>query len=996
MDKNVHLTDKNERARKIYRVKMMTGKQRHLKAKKEQSSFSASQPLPSKLPEDKKHNTQMQFSTYQKKAAEINEKIKTDIQVNIETSKRQAAVSNQSKNTAAQANSMAKEAASRLENKLKADVAINRKSLGDNPNSPVGNKNKGVSKSQKSRFYLNAHQKERAYRIKPDNEARKRFQKAAQNTDKEYIRLNTAIGKQYYKIYKYREAQKRLDNNSSVLPSDIINVAENIVDVSSKVTNAVNKNSTGEAVASLAAVPTEIAAKKIIEKAAQKHKSIEKLEHIAGAAASVASGVDSQDSVGAATSAAITSVPKYYVSQKVTKTIKKGLDDHYKNSQEIKRDKLRAKQRQAAQRAEQLKREQAQRQIKINIYKTEHGITSSGNSAAQNIRAIINSGENAAKKAAIAKSSSVIVAAAGSLLVPIICVIVVVVILVALFAWMSPHTTELYNDTTGEYELVELKEQKEILQGYIKYIQQYFDKKQLEILEIVDFQFGGFEPDEYDYDNPKITMSHLYQDKTYVISSKKVIVGIGGASDPVEVTTPLYTESYYKKYPDGVYKTTPENAEMTYTIMDTTFPLEEMLNKWSLGYDGKATERTPYFQSHYTLDTPTLYSGMDITNLVIHQYDGARLVRQAPATEWVTEYAELYARAFKEMNNGDGANPNTTTEFRDFVVISKGCTPNPPAEDPTTLSRMDNHIWALNQVTEKYIKLSDYCDMESIIAMAAVKKWGDITAADFDSSTYDFNINTSDLDTVLQQIYTFDYSYQYGKCPERDCHRDTTPSGFTYSCNKTHQILRGQVNNWEYIYDNDHGDISFVKNKLGISGDKADIYNAYKEFISNVLGDTSTKLDDYETSLVAQRRLEALYEAEHGPRPAMPKNIHHTIYKDYYVNNDGSTDPNQHYFIRLAWDKVKEANSYIVYEYDVRNDKYIRCAGTTTDMGLSIDVGTLMTYTTYFENGVQKSKYEYRAATKNYLILAVNDNGYSKYDAADVYTVTIVPDGMTP
>lgn len=87
---------------------------------------------------------------------------------------------------------------------------------------------------------------------------------------------------------------------------------------------------------------------------------------------------------------------------------------------------------------------------------------------------------------------------------------------------------------------------------------------------------------------------------------------------------------------------------MTYTIMGTTFPLEEMLNKWSLGYDGKATECTPYFQSHYTLDTPTLYSGMDITNLVIHQYDGARLVRQAPATEWVAEYAELYARASKK------------------------------------------------------------------------------------------------------------------------------------------------------------------------------------------------------------------------------------------------------------------------------------------------------------------------------------------------------------
>ena len=57
MDKNVHLTDKNERTRKIYRVKMMPGKQRHLKAKEEQSSFSASQPLSSKLPEDKKHKS---------------------------------------------------------------------------------------------------------------------------------------------------------------------------------------------------------------------------------------------------------------------------------------------------------------------------------------------------------------------------------------------------------------------------------------------------------------------------------------------------------------------------------------------------------------------------------------------------------------------------------------------------------------------------------------------------------------------------------------------------------------------------------------------------------------------------------------------------------------------------------------------------------------------------------------------------------------------------
>lgn len=55
-----------------------------------------------------------------------------------------------------------------------------------------------------------------------------------------------------------------------------------------------------------------------------------------------------------------------------------------------------------------------------------------------------------------------------------------------------------------------------------------------------------------------------------------------------------------------------------------------------------------------------------------------------------------------------------------------------------------------------------------------------------------------------------------------------------------------------------------------------------------------------------------------------------------------------------------------------------------------------MTYTTYLEDGVLKSKYESRAVTKNYLVLATNENGNSKYSSADVYTVTVVPDDLTP
>lgn len=870
--------------------------------------------------------------------------------------------------------------AAEINNKLKSDIE------------KVRTETKALEKSIKIHEINKAKEKYKVNHLNKANADTERFKRAFDNTIKKETSQNPEPNK--HKAEASLHYKKKICYNSQ---GEKIEQKHKKADQKSNGSNNVLKRIT--TAASVVSNPKQ-APKTLVEEQIRKTKLGNALLDAKDDVNTLEEAAKS-DSLADATSNMATSLPEHQFKRAVRSTVNKTITS--KGTTKRLADNKKAIERKygheaaKAQRAERNARrakESAIHRAKIRFYKEEKGLIKSA-SAVKNAKVALKKiAAEAGKAAFIAAKEAIaaLIAAAGPVLIVIIIIILVVAVL---FAWLQPQTKDLYNEATNQYEPVAMETDQEILKGYIKYIQQYFDKKQLEILKVVDFQFGGFEPDEYDYENSKVTTSHLYQDEVYVISSKKVTVGIGGSSDPVEVTTQIYTQVYYKTYPDGIYKTVPEEAEITNIILDATIPLEELINKWSLGYDGVATQRTEYFQTHYTLDVPTLYSGMDISNLVITEYDGARMIKKASALEWINEYAELYARAYKNMNNGNGAMANTTTKFSDFSVVSKGRTPDHPAEDPTTLSRMDNHIWGLNQISEKYIKLSDYCDMESIIAMAAIKKWGDINADGFDSSTYDFTINEDDLDAVLQQIYSFDYSYRYGKCPDMDCHRETTPGGFAYSCNKTHQILTGKVNNWEYIYDNDHGDISFVKNKLGITGENEEIYNVYKEYISEVLG-TSTKLDDYETSAVAQRRLEALYEAENGPRPSMPQNIHHTIYKDYYVNEDGTTDSKQHYFIRLTWDRVDGADSYIVYEYNVLNDKYIRCAGTTTNNEISIDVGTLMTYTTYLEDGVLKSKYESRAVTKNYLVLATNENGNSKYSSADVYTVTVVPDDLTP
>lgn len=823
-----------------------------------------------------------------------------------------------------------------------------------------------------------------------------RFNSAIDNTvkkeasnDPEYLRNKEKAALHYKKMEKLDRKITKLDKRAKA--------AEERAERNEKLLRTVQK------AAILAKSPKEFVkeeAKEVINKT--------KLGSAALRAGSDFKAVDeaaNANSLAEGTSAAFTALPEKYIKETAVKTVQNVATgkSHAKNLEKQKKNKEKhyefekAKAERAERQAKAAK-ESAMLKAKVQFYKEEKGLVKSS-STVKNIKRDFKKASDGLSKLAKKEGGKAIIALVGALVPVLLVFLIIIAVIAALFAWTQPHAKEVYNDETERYEIVEFNTDVEVLKGYVKYIQQYIDEKQLEILEIVDFDFGGFEPDEYDYTNVKNTTSHLYQYRPYAVYAQRVTSGQGGSSDPTEVSTnTIYCEYYYKKYPDGIYKCMPDDAEQTYTIMEQTVSIEKLVNKYAINYDGTVRERNPAFSfdKQYTFDNGVLYNGMDITNVIITQYDGNTVVKSAPATQWIAEYAELYARV--DHNMSTHAENGITVKYSDFILKTSGLEPNPPAEDTDALHRIDNHIWSLNQIENKWIKVSDYCDIENIIAMAAIKKFDDITADNFDSETYDFSINEDDLDAVLNEIYTFDYNYAQGKCPERDCHREMGAGGvWVYSCNKTHTILKGGVQNWEYMYDNEHGDISFVKNKLNITGDKEAIYEAYKEYISDVLGGTSTKLDDYENSLVAQRRLQAMYEAEHGKRPDTPKNLRHTVVKDYYVDEEGNTDPEMHYYVMLTWDAVEDADTYTVYEYNRMNDKFIRKIGNTSSNSLTFDLGTLCS--TVFDldesGAVSGTHQEYQATTRDYLVIASNENGNSKHEQSDAYQITVVPDELT-
>lgn len=1052
MDKKVHLANTNERSKKIYKVKSISVKQAKYKKKEEIGSYAAQSQKSSSekakqsesysvyqkghkkstvksdevrsyrsdnddSAEKDKYRKQMQFTSFQQKAAEMNSKLSSDIQVNIETAKKQASVSSyQSVNSSnPQYSDKTKEAAAMLANRLAGDILrktqINDGSQTKAEHSPLGNAK--PPKSQRVCFYLNSNQVEKARLMKPDSTARDRFNKAADNTYKEREKIKAEIAKENNKIHKYQKETKKIEKQASKPHTTAFEKVENALYLEGKISGAANKDSTGEAAAALSAVAAEIAAKKVIEEAAKKHKSIGQISRASGAVGELSSSIERESSVGSAAASAFTSVPKYYVAQKAADTVKKASQKHYKDKLDKKRDALRAKQRAAEKRIEELKKEQVKRQVKINIYKTENGITSTSNSSVQNIKAVIKSQQKVAKAAAAAKTSATIIAAAGGVLFPILGIVVIIIVITALFSWIIPHEENIYNESNNTWEAVMVETNEEILKGYIKHIQDYFDKKQLEILEVIDINFDGFTPDKYDYakmedkggvldfeERPSLTTEYTehYIEKK---ATYKVVTGMtpGDRNNPSgtpiwstetkqgESTAIMRTEYYKFDYDNGYeVRTTSLDYDFSRTYLLCGIDIEAYWNSQNIGNEGFGSKGSVVFDDgtpKFVCENGKFSNQQDITDEKMVLRKEGIVVYEGSVLTYVLSHPELFDH-FVTLSGGNSSSlvsSNTNWKERTITEII--------SDEQYVFT---NYIWNLYEYGNQWIKLSDDCDFEHIIAMAAIKKWQEIEADGFDANTYSFEITDDDLDYCLDNLYEFYYSYRSGRCRYNNCHKYITgdPPKIQFTCNRatTHKHLIGQVTNYELI-----GGVDFALNKILKTPKRSDyssedeynkakeqfetdkeIYEVYAEYISDELG-TSTKLPDYENDRDAQYRLLRMHQAGNGKKPSNPPtNVQCSVRREIksetvtgsdntggYTSTHDWTKKVEHYYLDVSWNapapeeyskgKFVEISGYHIYAYNRSTGSKKRIA-TTASTSCSID------YLDGSRNGRKKMNYE--------------------------------------
>lgn len=259
------------------------------------------------------------------------------------------------------------------------------------------------------------------------------------------------IGALYKKAYKLAHKEELLGKKTDTL----FDKAQSVVQLKSEVDNALNKDSTGEAVVAAAAIPFTHAATKAVRKLADKSKAVNAGKTSFELTAKVTAEVAAADGVGEATVNAVTTVPKYFVEKKVEKTVRQVMQNQHDRKIEAQKERLREKQEKVEKRAQQMKKENMQRNMKVDLYKSEHGMGSNGN-ALQKIKSAVKAATDSMKRAIqSAKSLKLLLFAGGSVL-PIILIVIMIAILVVLVVFPFFYTSkdgkedEIEDSTFGE------------------------------------------------------------------------------------------------------------------------------------------------------------------------------------------------------------------------------------------------------------------------------------------------------------------------------------------------------------------------------------------------------------------------------------------------------------------------------------------------------------------------------------------------------------------
>ncbi len=287
---------------------------------------------------------------------------------------------------------------------------------------------------EKAGYYMN--------RMKKNAQTGKR--EINENRDKD-------IGGLYKKAYRLAHKEELLDKDSST----IFDKAQSAMQLKSELDNALNQDGAGAAAASVATIPLTHAATKAVKKLSEKSRTVMVGKTAAELSSKFLEGISSSDNVGEATVNAVIAAPKYLIEKKVEKTVSDVMKAQHQRSIEAKKERLRQKQEKVEKRAQELRKENMKRKMKINLYKSEHGITASGNSLLKNAKAAVKAAIEAAKAAA----SGIKAIMALSSAVPIILTVVLIVIIILIVSMVvHPFNYVETKDPTGKTIYEEMDE----------------------------------------------------------------------------------------------------------------------------------------------------------------------------------------------------------------------------------------------------------------------------------------------------------------------------------------------------------------------------------------------------------------------------------------------------------------------------------------------------------------------------------------------------------
>ena len=475
--------------------------------------------------------------------------------------------------------------------------------------------------------------------------------------------------------------------------------------------------------------------------------------------------------------------------------------------------------------------------------------------------------------------TKLLIAGGGGIAVVLLVVLGLVapLFLAALFSWMSPHEDTLYDDDTRNYTTLNLTEEKEILEGYITHIRDYFDEKQIEILKQVEYKFGGFDPDDYKYNDFPVdpvvyeTKYSILQYTTRYTTWTYDNPGLPNKKEekdtPHEI--PIFSTTYLKM--------TDDNREGFYTRVRSTDDWDKKQIKSAHNFDLNGYyKRSGYTGEVFTFSPSAVYLLQDISDTTIKKINSSGVVVwERPAADVLMDMSEpavafnlaiddsqFYDKIYHTA--GYFTEPTLLREKNELVsssVVEKSVFDN----GENTKYKEDLNIYNLNEFGNRWIKLANDVDFESIIAMAAIKKFQYMESDDFDETSYIYEITTDDINEVCDKLYSVSIEKRKGgSCACLDCNRRPVEGGWEYFCDRaaTHVHLRGQVTNFtNYGFD-------YLLNRVldmtvpTFEQDK-EIFEVYKAYISDVLG-TSTTIDDFENDESAQMRLYRKYLLDGG------------------------------------------------------------------------------------------------------------------------------------